>query len=90
MNPRLVVIANLDGADTVVSDGTAPRSHDFANPPGFAQTLIWTTSPNPTRSFDRDVANTWGPSAPETWRTDASRFRGVTTEAPAGTTSSPA
>jgi hypothetical protein len=51
MNPRRVVIANLDGADTVVSDGTAPRSHDFANPPGFAQTLIWTTSPDPTRSF---------------------------------------
>jgi catechol 2,3-dioxygenase len=43
----------------------------------------WTTS-------DRDVANTWGPSAPETWRTDASRFRGVATEAPAVTTSGPA
>jgi catechol 2,3-dioxygenase len=33
----------------------------------------WATS-------DRDVANTWGPSAPDTWRREASRFRGVATE----------
>jgi catechol 2,3-dioxygenase len=42
----------------------------------------WTTG-------DRDVANTWGPSPPDTWRSEASRFRGVDTE-PATTPSSPA
>jgi catechol 2,3-dioxygenase len=29
-----------------------------------------------------DVANTWGPNAPESWRTEASPFRGVPTEPP--------
>jgi catechol 2,3-dioxygenase len=35
----------------------------------------WATS-------DSDVANTWGPSAPDTWRAQASRFRGVATQTP--------
>jgi catechol 2,3-dioxygenase len=32
---------------------------------------------------DRDVANTWGPPAPESWRGEASLFRGVATTPPA-------
>lgn len=35
----------------------------------------WTTS-------DEDVANTWGPKAPDSWRTQASHFRGVATTPP--------
>ena len=35
----------------------------------------WTTS-------DPDAPNTWGPSAPDAWRSEASRFRGLATEAP--------
>jgi catechol 2,3-dioxygenase len=35
----------------------------------------WSTS-------DRDVANTWGPSAPDSWRTEATVFRGVPTAPP--------
>ncbi len=42
----------------------------------------WTTS-------DNDVANTWGPSAPDTWRTEASRFRAVATKPPTPHSRSP-
>jgi hypothetical protein len=42
---RVVVSQGADGHDVVVSDGPAPRSHDFAAIPGFSQTLVWTTPP---------------------------------------------
>lgn len=52
MNLRRVVIADVDGVSGVAEDGPAPRSHDFANPPGFSQALVWATPPGATRGFD--------------------------------------
>jgi hypothetical protein len=52
MNLRRVVVADVDGASAVLSDDRAPRSHDFANTPGFGQALVWTTPPNPKRGFE--------------------------------------
>jgi hypothetical protein len=52
MSLRRVVVGNVDGASAVLSDEPAPRSHDFAHMPGFSQTLVWRTAPNPSRSFD--------------------------------------
>ena len=52
MNLRRVVVADVDGASTVLSDDAAPRSHDFASTPGFCQAFVWTTPPNPKRRFE--------------------------------------
>jgi catechol 2,3-dioxygenase len=38
-------------------------------------------------STDRDVPNTWGPPAPDSWRGEASCFRGITTTSPTAASS---
>lgn len=54
MGVRRVVIADASGKSAIVSDGDAPRSHEFTNPRGFAQALVWTTPPSPKRVFAGD------------------------------------
>jgi hypothetical protein len=45
MDVRRVVAANEQGKAVVVSDGIAPRGHDFVHTPGMSQSLIWATEP---------------------------------------------
>ncbi len=40
---RIVTGYDADGKSVVVSDGPAPRTHDFASIPGFSNTVIWAT-----------------------------------------------
>jgi|tagenome__1003787_1003787.scaffolds.fasta_scaffold20983988_3 hypothetical protein len=40
---RVVTGVDGDGHAVVVSDGTAPRFHDFASIPGMSETLVWET-----------------------------------------------
>jgi len=40
---RVVTGHRPDGTATVVADGAAPRSHDFAEIAGMSETLVWVT-----------------------------------------------
>ena len=62
MTVRRVVIGDVSGKSAVVSDGDAPRAHVFANPRGFAQALVWTTEPSPTRASPRGDPTLAAPS----------------------------
>ena len=62
MRVRRVVIADVSGKSAVVSDGDAPRSHEFANPRGFAQALVWRTLPSPKRVFPGGAPTLAAPS----------------------------
>lgn len=39
---RIVTGLDANGRSTVVSDGFAPRTHDFEHIPGFSNTVVWT------------------------------------------------
>jgi hypothetical protein len=53
MKLRRVVIATDDGgASVVVSDDQPPRTHEFELIPGFSQSLVWATPPQPKLPFD--------------------------------------
>jgi mannose-6-phosphate isomerase-like protein (cupin superfamily) len=45
MEIRRVVSGNRDGKAVVLSDGIAPRGHEFRQTPQMAQSLIWATEP---------------------------------------------
>jgi uncharacterized cupin superfamily protein len=54
------VVTGVDGVGraVVASDGTAPRSHDFASIPGMSETLVWETRPGepiPTTPVDPTI-----------------------------------
>lgn len=40
---RIVTGFDEQGKSTLVSDGPAPRTHDFENIPGFSNTVVWAT-----------------------------------------------
>jgi hypothetical protein len=42
---RVVTGTTSDGAATIVSDGVAPRAHEFVHTPGMAHVLLWGTEP---------------------------------------------
>jgi mannose-6-phosphate isomerase-like protein (cupin superfamily) len=55
---RVVTGVDGDGHAVVVSDGTAPRFHDFASIPGMSETLVWETragEPIPETPLDTTV-----------------------------------
>lgn len=61
------VVAGVDaaGRSVVISDGPAPRTHDFAAIPGMSTTLIWSEpsrSPDPTVAADPDEPEPGGVS----------------------------
>lgn len=67
---RVVTGVNSAGRSVVLSDGNAPRAHDFIHIPGMKSTLIWATlqdnptlvtTVDPTPSLTRDL-----PAAGET------------------------
>jgi mannose-6-phosphate isomerase-like protein (cupin superfamily) len=45
MEVRRVVSGNREGKAVVLSDGVAPRGHEFQQTPQMAQSLIWATEP---------------------------------------------
>jgi mannose-6-phosphate isomerase-like protein (cupin superfamily) len=45
---RIVTGRDADGKSIVVSDGPAPRTHDFASIPGFSNIVVWATEPGDT------------------------------------------
>jgi hypothetical protein len=49
---RVVISTDRSGASVVQSDGEPPRAHDFVHTPGFSQTLVWTTEPEPRLPHD--------------------------------------
>ncbi len=54
-----------DGSSGLISDSTAPRSHDYASVPGLSDTLVWAVSPRADGAHHQDltpvVANVPGP-----------------------------
>jgi Cupin domain len=53
MSVRRVLIAkDANGKSVVIEDGSPPRSHDFANTPGFSQALVWATPAVPEVPYD--------------------------------------
>lgn len=40
---RIVTGFDFEGRSIVVSDGSAPRTHDFKHIPGFSNTVVWAT-----------------------------------------------
>ena len=60
MDIRRVITGNApDGSAVIVSDGLAPRSHDFVSIPGMSQTVVWMGSDREDLSAplpDRTVA----------------------------------
>lgn len=46
---RVVTGRSASGRSTVISDGDAPRAHDFASIPGFSNVTVWATRPGETR-----------------------------------------
>jgi mannose-6-phosphate isomerase-like protein (cupin superfamily) len=42
---RIVTGVDRDGKAVVVSDGYAPRTHDYAHIPGMSETLLWAREP---------------------------------------------
>jgi hypothetical protein len=43
---RVVTGTASDGSATIVSDETAPRTHEFVHTPGMAHVLLWATEPD--------------------------------------------
>jgi hypothetical protein len=53
---RVVTGIDGDGRATVISDGVAPRFHDFDSIPGMSETFVWKTEPGapiPAAAEDR-------------------------------------
>ena len=48
---RRVLVADVDGVSQVVEDEPPPRSKQAVHTPGFSNTLLWCTSPEPTTHF---------------------------------------
>jgi hypothetical protein len=44
MTIRRLVTGNVDGQSVVLSDGVAPRNHEYESIPGFSTALVWSTS----------------------------------------------
>jgi hypothetical protein len=66
---RVVTGTDPAGRPAIVSDGPAPRAHDFVHVPGMSSTMLWATEPDeplrldgsdPTRAVVRHVP---GPGA---------------------------
>ncbi|MFI5957342.1 cupin domain-containing protein [Cryptosporangium sp. NPDC051539] len=65
---RIVTGFDAEGRGCVVSDGPAPRSHDFEHIPGFSNTLVWMTDDSAPTGTPSDLTLTTpsvipGPSA---------------------------
>lgn len=54
MKPRRVVVAESNGISTVIEDGVAPRTDTASLTPGYAQSVVWMTRPQPTLRADAD------------------------------------
>lgn len=58
---RIVTGISANGRSVVVSDGNAPRAHDFAAMPGFSNVTVWSTAAKPDQNnltHDRTMALT--------------------------------
>jgi quercetin dioxygenase-like cupin family protein len=54
---RIVTGFDDAGRSVVMSDGPAPRTHDFVQIPGFSNTIVWSTAPT-DQPQDRAVDKT--------------------------------
>jgi hypothetical protein len=54
VKPRRVVVAESNGISTVIEDGVAPRTDTASLTPGYAQSVVWMTRPQPTLRADAD------------------------------------
>jgi hypothetical protein len=52
MSVRRVITGHTAGKSTFVSDGLAPRSHDFVHIPGMSMSLVWSTPAVPAVPYD--------------------------------------
>jgi hypothetical protein len=52
MEVRRVVTGHTAGKSDFISDGRAPRSHDFSNAPGMSTALVWSTKVAPVVPHD--------------------------------------
>ena len=64
---RVVTGVGESGKPVIISDGEPPRSRQYTHTPGFANSLVWTTTAPPVPSADPTASlRSWVPGPGET------------------------